>query len=263
MSIIGISGKKRSGKDTVGNMLQLLLESPNISSEVLQSTLNDFRPLSKWEIKKYAGHLKTMTSILTGFTGKELEDEEIKNKTVLTRYVVYDDLLDISYIFNDINKALDFYKVRKNEIIQTLSSLNRIDEIISLKEEHITPRTILQILGTEIGRQIHPDIWINALMKDYKGEIVGYDGSSKKDIFSKELPNWIITDVRFPNEVKAIKDRQGIIIRINRKLKNNDNHISETALDDYKEFDYVLENSGNLITLEQSVRKMLKKLDIK
>ena len=30
-------------------------------------------------------------------------------------------------------------------------------------------------------------------------------------------PNWIITDVRFPNEADAIKGRGGIIIRVNRK----------------------------------------------
>ena len=31
-----------------------------------------------------------------------------------------------------------------------------------------------------------------------------------------EYPNWIITDCRFPNEAKAIKDRDGISIRVNR-----------------------------------------------
>ena len=37
------------------------------------------------------------------------------------------------------------------------------------KTETLTPRKILQLLGTECGREIiHPNIWVNALFTDYK-----------------------------------------------------------------------------------------------
>ena len=89
--------------------------------------------------------------------------------------------------------------------------------------------------------------------------------------------NWIITDVRFPNEVQAIKDRGGIVIRVNRPetwkstgcvimdMSSNDRskdvvikyteHPSETALDDY-EFDIVVENDGSIEELVEKVKKL-------
>jgi len=125
----------------------------------------------------------------------------------------------------------------------------------------LTPRKILQLLGTEAGRQIiHPNIWVNALFADYRSD-----------------DNWIITDVRFPNESKAIKDRGGIMIRVNRLTEeeknsaykaragrpNNaiglifkDEHASETALDDYDGFDYVIENDGTVQDLIDKVKSL-------
>ena len=111
----------------------------------------------------------------------------------------------------------------------------------------LTPRKLLQLLGTEAGRQIiHPNIWVNALFADYE--------DNKSDWLSGINSNWIITDVRFPNEAQAIKDRGGILIRINRPqyLDNGlvirkDEHLSETALDDYDGFDYVIENDSDSV----------------
>ena len=74
--------------------------------------------------------------------------------------------------------------------------------------------------------------------------------------------NWIITDVRFPNEAQAIKDRGGIVIRVNRldvdKFTTNfpqTLHPSETALDDYK-FDHVIDNNGSLEELIGKIKQL-------
>ena len=96
-----------------------------------------------------------------------------------------------------------------------------------------------------------------------------------------QYPNWIITDTRFPNELKAVKDRGGISIRVNRfmcsKCGNTDNfeggndlcnecghfmsndkeHESDTALDDFKDWDYVLENHGDIDNLINNIRRIL------
>ena len=117
----------------------------------------------------------------------------------------------------------------------------------------LTPRKLLQLLGTEAGRQIiHPNIWVNALFADWKS---GYVEQGAGWIETEDdYPNWIVTDVRFPNEAKAIKDRGGILIRINRPqyLDNGlvirkDEHLSETALDDYDGFDYVIDNDSDSV----------------
>lgn len=105
-------------------------------------------------------------------------------------------------------------------------------------------REFLQKLGTDAVRDgLHPNAWVNALMAEYK-----------------KNKNWIITDVRFPNEAQAIKERGGLIIRIEREgIKPVNAHPSETALDKW-DFDRRIENNGTLDELKESVITLLKTL---
>ena len=73
-------------------------------------------------------------------------------------------------------------------------------------------------------------------------------------------PCWIMPDTRFPNEVQAIKDRKGIVIKVNRDTGLLDNHISEHALDDYNDYDYVIDNNGTLGELIVKVATMMETL---
>jgi hypothetical protein len=108
------------------------------------------------------------------------------------------------------------------------------------KEYPMTVRLFLQRLGTEAIRNgIHEQAWVNALFADYS------DNSS-----------WLVTDMRFPNEVASIKERGGITLRINRPNVVQLDHPSETLLDNY-EFDYVIENDGTIDELIEKVRVMM------
>jgi hypothetical protein len=75
-----------------------------------------------------------------------------------------------------------------------------------------------------------------------------------------KYPNWIITDVRFPNEAQAIVDRGGIMIRINRtdKSRINADHPSETALDNWDGFNYIIDNNGTIEDLHAHAEAILK-----
>ena len=65
----------------------------------------------------------------------------------------------------------------------------------------ITPRWVLQYWGTEVCRKaFHDDIWIASLENKLR--------NSKDDI--------VITDCRFPNEIKSIKAAGGIVVRVRR-----------------------------------------------
>ena len=65
----------------------------------------------------------------------------------------------------------------------------------------ITPRHILQYWGTEVCRQgFHDDIWIASLENKMR----------------KTGDNIVISDVRFPNEIKAIKSAGGKVVRVVR-----------------------------------------------
>ena len=114
-----------------------------------------------------------------------------------------------------------------------------------------TVRDFLQLLGTDAIRNgLHSNAWVNALMADYK--------PAKMDQYNPS--NWIVTDVRFPNEAEAIKDRGGIIIRIDRPgVEPVNAHPSEIALDNW-DFDYKIANVSDLVSLKQSVEVLLNKI---
>jgi hypothetical protein len=116
----------------------------------------------------------------------------------------------------------------------------------------MTYRDLLQKLGTEAMRSgLHKNVWVNALFADYQFNI-------EED---EQIPYWIITDSRFPNELAAVKEHNGIAIKVIRDSGNTigTTHTSETALDDYTDWDYVINNNGTLEELKTQVLSILEK----
>jgi hypothetical protein len=105
-------------------------------------------------------------------------------------------------------------------------------------------RALLQRLGTEAGRDvIGENVWVDAAMA--KIEPGG---------------RYVITDVRFPNEAEAIRQRGGEVWRIVRDAWQPANgHPSERALDGY-DFDRVL-LSYPFAALNERVAELVKVLD--
>ena len=212
--IISISGKKQSGKDTVGKIIQKL------------------HP--EFEIKKFADKLKDIVCLLIECTREQLEQEDFKNREL----------------------GEEWDKIEKVFVGSSNASFPNAPMFFN-KTVKMTPRLMLQLLGTEAGREIiHPDIWVNSLFSDYRKKdiwfdpiVVGTSGIRKS--------NWIITDTRFPNEADRVKKEGGILIRINREGLQYDNHTSETALDNYEGFDYVVDNNGSLEDLETKIKNIL------
>ena len=87
------------------------------------------------------------------------------------------------------------------------------------KEEMIpefgkSPRELCQLLGTEFGRTlVSQNIWVSTLEKKLDGG------------------NYVIDDVRFPNEAAMIRAHGGVIVRVVRGLEDEEpEHISEAGL---------------------------------
>jgi hypothetical protein len=126
----------------------------------------------------------------------------------------------------------------------------------------MTYREFLQKLGTEAMREgLHTNVWVNALFADYKELSVLRDDQGIK-IFDEKgnhqfnYPNWIITDMRFPNEMEAVVEKGGITIKVVRSGTTVGTHASETALDDAY-FDHVISNNGTFEDLIEKVRQIL------
>ncbi len=212
-NLLGISGKKRSGKNTVASIInKLVTEATNLGY------FNDPHWAPKGRVwtdymdfqeKSFAYLVKKFSSELTGIPMEGWETEEDKAKLLGREW---------DYVDDNGNKV------------------------------GMTRRMMLKKLGSDACNQnLHPNVWVNGVFQD----------------FDQIKSKWLVTDVRFPQEVEAIKSRHGIVIRVVRPSREDgDKHISETALDDYKGFDYVIVNDGTLEELEEKVRKILEELDL-
>ena len=227
--IIGINGYSGSGKDTIGAMIQLLY-CHNLGGLTIEEIMENqqshewwMQDQSGWEIKKWAGKLKTIASLLTGIPAYKFEDQEFKKTKLGPEWNWY--------------------------------SEEFVEQGVYRKVEHqMTVRDLLQRLGTEgLRNGLHTNVWINALMSDYK--CVPADRAPN----GWDCDNWIITDTRFPNEAQAIKDAGGIVIRVDRPgVKPVNPHPSETSLDDW-DFDHKIMNGSDLVSLIFTVNTILKK----
>lgn len=311
--LIGISAKTRGGKDLVGDIIRFLeLYHNPITFNGTLSTIKTWRNqmtdiefvmellkpcykesnmtknLPKFLIKKYADKLKDILCLLIGCTREQLEDQIFKETPLGEEWRIW--YIQSEWGYKIFGSQEDFESYMK--IIEDDG-----DCIVSSYGNYLpTPRKLLQLVGTQCGRAIiHPNVWINATMTDYRP--YGYEKGSTKGVVdvledihfgTLNYPNWIITDVRFPNEAEAIRKRNGILIRIDRPLElrfpkeyeeflesdyvdfnafldlehdalySSIIHESETSLDAYKHFDYIIKNPSNKIEdLIEKIKQIL------
>ena len=242
--LVGVSGKAQSGKDTVTNIIQWLLLNQDRNTKIPFDRFDLYKEESTWKNVKFADKLKDMICLLLGCTREQLEDPKFKESTLGEEWVKYE-LRYTSYSRLSYGNCPDYYEkyfCSKEEAIEYIEGDLEVDQdSIEISKIELTPRLLLQLLGTECGRDIiHPNIWVNATMADYT-----------------EHSNWIISDVRFPNEAKVIKDKGGILIRINRNIGLEFMHESETALDNYNDWDYTIDNDGTIENLIEKVKQIL------
>ena len=223
--LIGLSGKKGSGKDEVAQMIEYISLCYSTAEEPTYKgyTERDARHnnLYIFENRKFAGPLKRMVCELIGCTESMLEDRDFKNSPLIgwSQWRVV--LGTIVETFPVKSEAIRF-----KEFVE-----KRMSKEANLVELEMTPRKMLQLLGTEGVREtLHPNAWVLAAFADWEPEC-----------------DWIFTDCRFPNEARAIENRGGIVIRVQRSSVENsgDMHASETALDSHS-FGAYISNEGTL-----------------
>ena len=239
--IIGISGKKTVGKNTIAKIINQLTNN-------------------KYEEKCFADKLKDIICILIGCSRDQLENESFKSKELGEEWWYW-------YMERDGGYSpiiLDYLTTTKKEL-KSYEGLELIKP---------TPRFLLQFIGTNLFRnQLHPEIWVNSLMNEYKPYSIPIKdlGVGKGFEWGETYPNFIITDTRFPNELEAVKKRGGITIRVNRPcnicggsgyhkmscpVSKSGEHYSETALDS-AEFDYVVDNNSDIQSLIEKIKQVL------
>ena len=181
--LVGISGKKQSGKDTVANIWRLLdyyyngdyqiIAKENALSDIdyvkFKLKEQDFHTVkTQWEIRNFADRLKKMVCLLTGCTMKQLEDEEFKQSKLSDDWIVWE-LKGSKYkSFVQIERELF---LTEDELKATLVPGERNARLfnVEIKMIHMTFRELLQYLGTDLLRiNLNPNIWINSLFSNYE-----------------------------------------------------------------------------------------------
>lgn len=130
----------------------------------------------------------------------------------------------------------------------------------------ISPRIMLQHLGTEWGRQeVDNDIWVNAMIIAAEQVLEGQKYDKETGFDGERCPppvGVVVSDVRFFNELAKIKEADGKILKVVRNAASKKaktlgiaNHASEAEQREFsdEDFDAVLLNEGTLEELYKAV----------
>lgn len=268
--IIGISGKANSGKDTVAKILQYftLPESERTLSiddwiyKTNDALLNSENKRCELEIRKFATKSNECISILTGIPTERLSLRDVKNSVLPKQWNRW--VLEVAT--PTIGETDIIVCASREEAITLINYFGVKPSEYELTYRPITVRQFMQWYATDVMRTEHPNIWVNALFSDYK------QNRTKSKTHEFKFPNWVITDVRFPNELMMIQNNLGqskideddfrFTIRINRNIdapvSETSLHESEIALDEVENWDYVIENDCALPELAFEIHTMLK-----
>ncbi len=239
--IIGLSGKKHAGKNTVANIINGI-------------TLKKREMIKDYKIAE-DGKLWIETTDASGTKGWGEFDVTRRDPAFLQwaepnlfpyvkMYGFADALKWLAVDLFDIPEECCFgtedQKNQKHEHLRW-ENLPILVRDIEFGSPHafgpMSAREFLQCFGTDVCRGIWEPIWVNKCIKDIKRE-----GTLLA----------VITDVRFPNEVEAVHNAGGVVLRLTRQIFE-DSHDSETALDNYNFTEY-LDNSDD--SIESTIAKV-------
>ena len=209
--IIALNGYAGTGKDTVGKIIQYL-NCTNVGDvtikEITRTDVHDWwlEDQSGWKIKKFAGKLKTIASVLTGIPTEKFEDQEFKKTNLGQEWSDH----GMPITVRDLLQRLGTDALRRGLHPNTWVNALMADYNLNYNIEE----AIHQVRCYDCGDSWDPYDTEHFLIScPCGGKTSGIISTHKP---KPHYPNWIITDCRFPNEAAAIKKAGGIVVRVNR-----------------------------------------------
>ena len=230
--IIGFAGKKQSGKNTCCNFLLAL-------------------KFHEHGVCKHASLNEQGQIIVSDLFGETVSGVDWIPLT--------EDYVDISqllenfgpckiYAFADVLKefAIDVLGLEHNQVYGTNEEKNSPTHLLwenmptGNNKGPMTGREVLQYFGSDICRKMYENIWFDACIRRIK----------------KDKPELaLISDVRFPNEIKGVQKEGGIVFGLPRDIVNGkDTHSSEQV--DLSLCDYTLPE-GDIDTTTKALYKII------
>lgn len=232
--LVGIQGQMNSGKDEVA---QRLVKYHNFTKMALAD------PMKRFAFQVF------------GFTDEQLWGPSENRNKLDERYKTFNDPIWVhaESRFHIMSKPFVGYLLQKEDR-EALEKLEQWFEKLRAEHTQLSPRIMLQTLGAEWGRAFDPDIWINCLIN--------------------RASSWtrtpiVVSDVRYINELKLIKEANGKLIRLKRFKTDKKavdigikNHSSETEQLSFRDdqFDFIVVNDGTLEDLYKKIDIIAPKL---
>lgn len=253
-NIVAVTGRAGAGKDTIGDHLV---------------TTHGFEKLN------FADSLRDAAALLFGLTRAQMLDATLKETPLPPNHLYPFDMStgkpDVSTFWHSARQAggvafdmtyheksptasgydvpLTRYPHLKPRDIMSLFADKCVEVFLNGDYElnaETTPRQLLQLLGTEVGRALWPDMWIEC----WKHK------AQKHDYIS-------VCDCRFLNEAEAVRTLGGNIVRVTRTAGNETqsvNHVSETEASKI-EADVTITNDRTVNDLWQEIDRLVRLLD--
>lgn len=172
---------------------------------------------------------------LSGYarSGKDTAADHLVDKYGFTRYSFAAPMKEAMYRLNPIVSSDSIGNFRYKDLVDVYG-------LDKAKDSHPEIRRLLQVFGTEVGRDMFGEnFWVQLALNSAKEDLV------------------VISDVRFKNEAEGIKAAGGQVWRINRNgIGPVTSHASEIDLDDYA-FDNVLLNDYSVLELNQMIDRIM------
>ena len=230
--ILGFAGKKQSGKNTCCNFLQML-------------------KFHEYGVCKNASLNEQGQILVSDLFGEKVSGSDWI--PITEEYVDISQLLESFrpckiYAFADVLKefAVDVLGLEYNQVYGTNEEKNSPTHLLwenmptGNNKGPMTGREILQYFGSDICRKMYENIWFDACIRRIR-----------KD--NPELA--LISDVRFPNEIKGVQNEGGVVFALPRDIVNGkDTHSSEQV--DLSLCDYLLPK-GDIDTTTKALYKII------
>ena len=211
--IIGFCGEKQSGKDSACNLIIMLKLVEN--GVCKRARLNDHGDI---EVSDIFGETVSPDLDWFSLTHPNVSATLLFNDQVhfCRKYSFADKLKQICVdVMGLTNAQVNGSNTDKNththlkwQNMPAKSSFNN-----PKKKGSMTAREFLQYFGTDICRHMYENVWVDTVLRRIDAE-------------KPELA--LISDVRFPNEVKCIQDRGGFVIGLSRSpFQTTQRHSSE------------------------------------
>lgn len=230
IDLVGFCGRARSGKDTCADLLSDILVAEKLS--LARPLKEAIRLITGWHEyhtdSVYKDHVYGPSRSAKFWR----EAKSRIGSKFYAEWVMHYDIHTIAGL--------------STAVIQDLTARWLDDLQAEFQTTGVSPRVVMQRFGTELGRKLNPQLWIEVLKrKRAKAKLEG-------------TPLVLVPDVRFPNEADALHGWGGIVVLVERSDDEScikSSHSSETEISKIQP-DLIVTNDQDLQALSSKMRDL-------